>query len=370
MSPTKQDLTPSTTTGSYTVVEKEGVSPAEWNRLVESSPGGGNLLQSHEWGEFKKRLGWKPVRLTLERDGAVAGSGQFLYYNTPLVPGGMLYCPKGPWLPWDDDRAVRAFFDGVVEVAGRWGAHTVKIEPEVLSDREDVKEHLRAFGFEKFRWNVNHKATLKVDLGQSEEDIMANMKKSTRYGVRRAGKEGVEVVEDNSRAGLDQFWRMHSDMVERKDFWSRPYGYYEVLWQEMEKAGRAHLFFAEHEGVRPAAAMVFTFGHKCIYMLGVSTREKSRITPANLLQWGVMKWAKEHGVTHYDMWGVPTLDELGNEDHPLYGVYKFKAGFGGELVDFVGTLDLPVNSTRARLWDRVEPWYFRVHQRAKGDVYY
>ena len=368
MSPTKQNVGPSTT-GRCAVVENEGVSPSEWNRLVESSPGGGHLLQSYEWGELKHGLGWKPVRLTLERDGELAGSGQFLFYSTPGVPGGMLYCPKGPWLPWDDDGAVRAFLDGMVEVAERYNAHTVKIEPEVREEQQDVKEHLRAFGFEKFRWNVNHKATLTIDLSQSEEDLMKNMKKSTRYGVRRAGKEGVEVVEDNSRAALDRFWRMHGALVERKDFWSRPYSYYEALWQALEKAGRAHLFFAEHEGDRPAAAMVFTFGHKGVYMLGVSTREKSKITPANLLQWEIMKWAKENGITHYDMWGVPPLDKL-DEDHPLYGVYKFKAGFGSELVDFVGTLDLPVDRTRARLWNKVEPWYFRFHQRIKGDVYY
>ena len=370
MSTTEQNIGPSTTTGRYAVVEKEAVSPSEWNQWVETSPGGGHLLQSHEWGELKHGLGWKPVRLTLERDGELAGSGQFLFYSTPGVPGGMLYCPKGPWLPWEDDEAVRAFFDGVVEVAVRHNAHTVKIEPEVLEEQEGTKEHLWALGFEKFRWNVNHKATLVVDLSQSEEDLLANMKKSTRYGVRRAGKEGVEIVEDNSREALDQFWRMHGDMVERKDFWSRPYSYYEALWQALEKADRAHLFFAEHEGDRPAAAMVFTFGRKCVYMLGVSTREKSKITPANLLQWEIMKWAKERGITHYDMWGVPTPAERDNENHPLYGVYKFKAGFGSELVDFVGTLDLPVKNTRAKLWDKIEPWYFRFHQRIKDDVYY
>ncbi|HZY65378.1 MAG TPA: peptidoglycan bridge formation glycyltransferase FemA/FemB family protein [Rubrobacteraceae bacterium] len=368
MSPTEQNTSRSNTTGRYTAVEKEGVATSQWNQWVESSPGGGHLLQSHEWGEFKRKLGWKPVRMTLERDRSVVGAGQFLFYSTPVVPGGMLYCPKGPWLAWDDEEAVRAFFDGVVEVARHHNAHTVKIEPEVQEQQEEVK-HLRALGFQKFRWNVNHKATLVIDLTWPEEDLLANMKKSTRYGVRRAAKEGVEVVEDNSRAALDQFWRMHGEMVERKDFWSRPYSYYEALWRALEKADRAHLFFAEHEGDRPAAAMVFTFGHKCIYMLGVSTREKSKITPANLLQWEIMKWARENGITYYDMWGVPTLDKL-DENHPLYGVYKFKAGFGSELVDFVGTLDLPVKSAQAKLWDKVEPWYFRFHQRVKGDVYY
>lgn len=356
-------------TGGYTVVEKADASPDRWNAWAENAPGGANLLQSHEWGELKRQFGWKPVRLALERGGAVAGIGQFLFYSTPLVPGGMLYCAKGPWLDWDDEEAVRAFFEGVAGISEGRGVHTVKIEPEVPEDRPDLKELLWDVGFRRFRWNVNHKATIAVDLSLPEEKLMSNMKKGTRYGVRRAAREGVEVVQDNSPGALDLFWRMHGEMVERKDFWSRPYGYYVAVWRELHAAGRGHLFFAEHEGTRPAAALVYTFGRKCIYMLGVSTREKSKITPANLLQWEIMKWAKARGITYYDMWGIPKPEDL-NEDHPLYGVYKFKEGFGGEMFNFVGTLDLPVKPRWARLWDRVEPTYFRLHQRIKGDVYY
>lgn len=366
-SPTKDIRFP--VTGLYTVVEKEEISRSRWDDLVESAPDGGHLLQSEEWGGLKKDLGWEPVRLVLERDGALVGVGQFLFYSTPLVPGGMLYCPKGPWLPWHDEEAVRAFFEGVVTAAGRRGAHTIKMEPEVLESQGRVKELLWDIGFQRFRWNVNHKTTLLVDLTPSEEDLIANMKKDTRYGVRRAEREGVEVVEDNSPAGIEQFWWMHGAMVERKDFWSRPRSYYSSLWRALEEAGRAHLFFAEHEGDRLAAAIVFTFGQKALYMLGVSTREKSKTMPAYLLQWEIMKWAKRNGIVHYDMWGIPTPDKL-NKNHPLYGVYKFKAGFGSEIVDFVGTLDLPVKPKHARLWNRWEPLYFRLHQRLKGDVYY
>ncbi|MCA1729759.1 MAG: hypothetical protein LC751_10240, partial [Actinobacteria bacterium] len=62
------------------------------------SPGGGHVLQGYEWGEFKRRLGWRPIRLVLEREGEIAGLGQFLAYNTgPFVPGSLWYCTKGPW---------------------------------------------------------------------------------------------------------------------------------------------------------------------------------------------------------------------------------------------------------------------------------
>ncbi|MGB3632643.1 MAG: peptidoglycan bridge formation glycyltransferase FemA/FemB family protein [Rubrobacteraceae bacterium] len=359
----------STATGRYTVVERENISSSEWNSCVTKSPGGGHFFQSYEWGEFKKRLGWKPVRLTLERDGELVGSGQFLFYSTPGVPGGLLYCPKGPWLPWDDDAVVRAFFDGVVEVAERWGAHTVKIEPEVSSDREDVKEHLRAFGFEKFRWDLNFKTTLVVDLSPSEDEILANMRKSTRYSVRRAAREGVTVVEDNSPEAIDQFWRMIEVVIERNKFWHRPKDYVISSWQTLFDSGKANLFFAEHEGDRLAALLAVTFGHKYWYLSGASTDEKKNLNASHLLQWKIMKWAKERGATYYDMVNIPHPDEL-TEDHPMYGIYKFKAGFGGEVADFIGCYDLPIKSAPAKVWNRMEPIYYRLHQRVKGDFYY
>jgi lipid II:glycine glycyltransferase (peptidoglycan interpeptide bridge formation enzyme) len=83
-----------------------------------------------------------------------------------------------------------------------------------------------------------------------------------------------------------------------------------------------------------------------------------------------MKWAKERGFTHYDLGAVPSPNNLDDESHPLHGVYKFKVGFGSELVDFVGCWDLPVSPVRAALWNRTEPVYYRLYQRLKGDLYY
>ena len=87
------------------------------------------------------------MRLVLERDGEVVGVGQFLAYNTMPVPGVLMYCSKGPWLPWDDEEAVRAFFIGAAEVAGAAGAHTLKIEPEVPGRSADVDALLEDIGF-------------------------------------------------------------------------------------------------------------------------------------------------------------------------------------------------------------------------------
>jgi hypothetical protein len=110
-------------------------------------PGGGHVLQSYEWGEFKRTSGWRPIRLVLEReDGEVAGVGQFLAYDTgPFVPGVPLYCTKGPGCP-GTTRRPSGLLRGRTGSRQARGAHTVKIEPEVFDWEKNVRDLLGEIG--------------------------------------------------------------------------------------------------------------------------------------------------------------------------------------------------------------------------------
>lgn len=255
-------------------------------RLVGRLAGRGHVLQSHGWGDFKRGLGWRPVRLTLRQAGRVVGLGQFLKYGTPGVPGALMYCAKGPWLPWENEEAVRVFFREAREIARRHGVYTVKIEPEVLEGRACTKQLLAGIGFKKFRWDLNFKTTMLVNLDRPEEELLGGMKGKTRYNVRLAARKGVRVVEGGSPEAYGRFWRMFECTSERNGFEiRRPFGYQFAAWRAMKGAGRAHLFFAEHEGTPLAAVVVYTQGRKLWYMLGASTNERRNLMPTHLLQW-------------------------------------------------------------------------------------
>ncbi len=356
--------------GSYTMREARSVSREQWNDWLERVAGGGHIYQSFEWGEFKRRLGWKPVRLILERNATVIGIGQFLCRDTPFVPGKLMYASKGPWLRWDDKEAVVTFFRGVQTVASRERVHTIKIEPEVLEEDAQAKTLLTALGFRKFRWDLNFKTTIILDLSPREEELLANMKGKTHYNIRLAARKGVEVVEDNSPGARDCFWRMVEETAARDGFILRRKAEYQfALWQAMYDADRAHLFFAEYQGERLAGMLIYTFGRKYWYVLGASATRKRNLMPTYLLQWEVMRWAKGRNIDHYDMLGMPTPDNL-NEADPLWGVYRFKVGFGGKVSNFVGCLDLPVRRVSAKVWNSIEPTYYRIYQRLEHDVYY
>ncbi|MDP9382483.1 MAG: peptidoglycan bridge formation glycyltransferase FemA/FemB family protein [Chloroflexota bacterium] len=353
----------------YSLREARSVTQVEWDRWVEGSPGGGHILQSYEWGEFKRTQGWKPVRLVLERDGEIAGIGQFLVYDTAPIPGKLMYCTKGPWLPWEDREAVQTFFGGVRTVAEREGAHTVKIEPEVLETQADVRNHLAGMGFRKARVDLQFKTTLLVDLSPPEDELLRRMKEKTRYNIRLAGRKGVVVREDNSPEAREAMYHLLRITAERDGFELRPCEYYRSAWQAMYDNDRARLFFAEHGGERLAGILIYTFGKRYWYMHGASSNEKRNLMPTYLLQWEVMRWAKSQGITCYDMVAVLNPGEL-REDHPKYGLYRFKIGFGGEVNEFLGCLDLHVRSARAAAWHRLEPLYYRIYRKLHGGNYF
>ena len=360
------------TTAQYTVREVSDVAPSVWDGWVRNSPGGGHVLQSYAWGEFKRRYGWRPLRLVLEREGEVAGVGQFLAYNTAPVPGLLMYCSKGPWLPREDEKAVRAFFLGAADVAGKAGAHTLKIEPEVPGQSADVRALLGDIGFHEARYALNFDTTVTVDLSPPEEELLARMRKSTRYSVRKAAREGVEVVEPEDFEGAwETFYGWMEDTAERKSGFTirRPRGYLHDMMRAMREAGQGHLFFAVYEGTPLAGVFIFTFGEKYWFMHGASSTEKRSYNPNHLLQWEVMRWARRRGIRYYDMVGIPKPEDR-NEDDPYYGVYRFKIGFGGEITDFLGCLDLPIKNARAEAWYRFEPAYYRLYYKLKSNVFY
>ena len=362
----------------YAVREVRDAPSKEWDDWVENSPGGGHVLQSHAWGEFKRRLGWRPLRLLLEREGEVVGAGQFLLYNTLPVPGRLMYCTKGPWLPWDEQRAVATFFDGVRRIAERERAHTVKIEPEVFEEQTDVKQHLRALGFSNARYDLNFSTTIVMDLSPSEREILDKMSgkskkgKTTRYNINLANRKGVEVFQPQDfRWAFDTLFSWLQDLEKTKESFvnrrSREY-----LWEMMSKmhdADQGHFFFASHEGTPLSGAFVFTFGKKLWFMYGASGREKRKLQGTYLLQWEIMRWAKRRGITYCDFVGAPKA-RGDDTDDPYYGVYKFKLGFGGDVVEFLGCMDLPVSPRLAAAWYNLEPLYYRAYYKLKNNIFY
>ena len=190
-----------------------------------------------------------------------------------------------------------------------------------------------------------------VDLRHSEDELLSAMKSKWRYNVRLAERKGVE-VHLGSVDDLSLFYQMYRTTSARDEFVIRPFSYYADAWGTFVDAGLAQIFQARSQTETLAGLIVFHFGDRAWYMYGASTDRHRNLMPNHLLQWEAMRWARGQGYQFYDMWGAP---EVLDENDPMWGVYRFKEGFGGQFTSYLGAYDFPVFGSRYRLYTFLMP---------------
>ena len=303
---------------------------SRWRDFVAAHPNL-HLLQTAEWGELKSAFGWKPVRIINGDVGA-----QILFRKLPL--GFTIgYIPK---VAISDQSSVNSdqFWKEVDAVCKRH--HAIFLKLEVDAWEPEFILHLSSFIFSEH--NIQPPRTITLDITGSEDDILARMKQKTRYNVRLAEKKGVTV---RAWDDLDAFHQMMQVTGGRDDFGVHSLEYYRRAYELFHPTGMAELLVAEYEGKPLAALMVFACGRRAWYVYGASNDQERNRMPTYLLQWEALRWAKARGCEEYDLWGVPDEDEAKLEAEfesrhdGLWGVYRFKRGFGGELKRAVQAMD-------------------------------
>ncbi len=169
------------------------------------------------------------------------------------------------------------------------------------------------------------RASLRLDLTKSEDEMLAGLRKGTRYEVRRAGRAGVSVVGATTDAEIDEFLALYARLAVRKSFApeSADHMRRQVRWLLSESRGV--LLLARLDGTPLGGAVIGRSGRRCWYLWGASDRQNLDV--GHVVQWHALLWAKAHGCTEYDFGGYTP----GATSGPAW----FKAGFGGTVVRFV-----------------------------------
>ena len=324
-----------------------------WNGALARLPGA-HVLQTWEWGKTKAQTGWAARRLLFLSEGLPCAAVSFLVRRLFRLPFTVAYVPRGPALDYADAPLLEAMLTRLEDEARRARAIFVKIDPAVRADSDTgvaAQAALRRRGWLSSAEQVQFRNTMILDLAQGEDALLAAMKQKTRYNVRLAQKRGVR-VRAGSEDDLPVFYRLYAHTGERDGFLVRPYAYYETVWTTFLRAGLAHLLLAEVEGETVGGLILFRFGDTAWYFYGASADAHRERMPNYLLQWEAIRWAKAQGCRRYDFWGAP--DELDEKD-PLWGVYRFKEGFGGEFVRGLGAWDFPVSRSLYWLYTVVMP---------------
>ena len=337
----------------HTLRTTHQVSRTQWNEALARLPAA-HVLQTWEWGAFKARHGWRAVRyLWLDVDQPRAVASVLTRRPGRLLPA-VMYVPKGPALAYGDILLLEQVLAHLETIARQEQALFVKIDPDVQADSAEgnaVVETLRRRGWRASQEQIQFRNTIQIDLTRSRDELLAAMKSKWRYNTRLAMRKGV-TVRYGTAADLPLLYQMYAETAARDGFVIRLEDYYRDAWATFIETGLAQPLIAEVKGEPVAMVIIYQFAGRAWYMVGASRAVHREKMPNHLLQWEAMQWAREWGYTIYDMWGAP---DVLDESDPLWGVYRFKQGFGGEFVTRIGAWDFPASHLGSWLYANMIP---------------
>jgi lipid II:glycine glycyltransferase (peptidoglycan interpeptide bridge formation enzyme) len=211
--------------------------------------------------------------------------------------------------------------------------------------------------------------TAVLDITQTQDDLLANMKSKWRYNIKLSERKGV-MIERCGSESIDIFYDLFKETAARDSIATHAKSYYKSLLElseglENKNDSKVILYIAfdssnDQKRGEPLAGIIVLHvkGGESIYLYGASSNKKRNLMPAYLLQWTAIVDAKEFGCKTYDFYGISPTDD---ENHPMHGLWRFKTGFGGKNIHRLGSVDVPM-SWLYYVYIKIEKfraWYYK-----------
>ncbi|MBN2105452.1 peptidoglycan bridge formation glycyltransferase FemA/FemB family protein [bacterium] len=349
--------------------------PGRWNRMVSDCPDA-HIMQTWDWGMYKSHLGWQPYRLAVQDDGRNFAGAQILLKTLPLTGWRIGYIPKGPLISLKENRLWESMCEGFRTLGQQNNIVVIRSEPNYVNHPQ-VREQLSRFGFRQTVQTNQPRCTFFVDLSEGENDVFAQLNRNVRRLINKAEREGV-TVEESDDQGVRIFYQQLLETSRRKRIPLQSQSFYQEAFRAFAQDGHVKLFLARFQDQAVSSLMVF-FYQKCSMHLWAGNSGLGLQSNASyLLHWTAMKTAMARGCTLCDLWGIPDdiagIVERGEtvsrkRCDGLWGVYRFKEGFGGQIRCFVGTYDFVLRPglywmmqrlmSGQQTMDRVSNWLYR-----------
>ena len=288
-----------------------------------------NFLQSPEYGKMNELLGDKVITSDF------GGVGHALMIVRNAKRGRYLEIPCGPLTDWSSKKSVNAVFDEIKKVGKDEKCVFVRIRPQLENSEKNLKL-LSDLGLKKSPMHLAAEHTVMLDLKKSEDELLADMRRQTRYEVRRAEKFGITVEKSDSEEIFKEFHKIQAATAKRQGF--VPPNLKTLLAEKEAFKGNIVIYVAKTEDKKPIAyGMVIKGGKEGDYYEAASTDLNRKLPGAYALLWQAMKDLKVEGYERFNLWGIAPPNQ---PNHRYAGVTTFKTGFGGEVIEYVPAHDL------------------------------
>lgn len=335
------------------IVVKKVKNSKTWDNFAQKfSPN--NFLSSWHWSDFNDRMGDKTLHLGIYENGKLVGICPVT--KTISKKGNFLLAQAGPLFLKKDRKYLKAFIDHLKVLAHEGNFKYVRIRP-LDEDTKQNKKALKQLGLVGAPVRVPAEVTWILDLTKSEEEILNNMRKTTRYLIKKALKDGVEVRVSKKISDLNIFHKLEEHTVEKHKFHPFSKKYVRTQFEIFKRSNDALIFLAKHKGKIHSTAVITFYGDTAFYNHGASVDTKVPVSYA--IQWAAILEAKKRNKKYYNFWGGIAPEN--QPSHPWRGITLFKTGFGGFKHETIHAHDLPTS----KLYKPIA-LYEKIRYRLKG----
>lgn len=321
------------------IKKREVTEQKDWEAFIAQHPEA-NFLHSWLWAEFHKALGHKVIQTGFYDGEELVGVMLMIIENARRGRHGIV--PAGPILDWSNKQLVGAAFDAMKQLGAQEKCVFIRVRPQLEVSQAEAAQ-FKNYGFKSAPMHLHAELTWQLDLTQSEDEILANMRKKTRYEVRQVEKQGISVKTTQDPEAINQFYDIQVETAQRQKFVPFSKKFLKEQFKIFARDDKALLFEAYKEGKLLAQAFIIFYGQEAAYHYGTSTDDNRNLPGAYALQWAAIKEAKKRGIKRYNFWGVTKPEQT---EHRFYGVSIFKRGFGGFEVEYLHAQDLVISKSK------------------------
>jgi lipid II:glycine glycyltransferase (peptidoglycan interpeptide bridge formation enzyme) len=325
---------------------------SEYDKLVK------HPVQTWEWGDFQIKEGHKVYRLGVFDNDKMISGYSVSFHKIPHTNYSVGTILRGPNIDQD-------MLTNITKIAADENAVFVKFEPDVFQKTFDSANtpstQTESINFPDLEISPKvafYPYSYIIDLTKSEDGLLTVMHPKTRYNIKIANRYGVKVEENSTDAGFEIYLKLLFDTTKRQGFYLHTENYHRQLWKTLKSTGIPHIWLASFQNKVLSAFMLFTLKDRLFYPYGASVDLNREVMAPTLLMWECIKYGRSLGLKSFDMWG--SLGPDAKESDPGFGFHRFKQGFGGQLVQFVGTYDLVINPTLYRIYNLIDKYRWKL----------
>lgn len=315
------------------------VDPVGWEKFVVSRPES-NFLQSYYHGQTHEDLDKKVHYLGIFEGQALVGVALGIVEDARR--GRYLSIPGGPLMNWKNQSLVKSFFEQISKIAEEDKCIFVRLRPQI-EDTEENRQTMKENHLKPSPMHLTAEHTLQLDLNQGPDAILSQMRKTTRYEIRRAEKLGVKVVSTADTKAVKEFYDVQIQTAKRQKFVPFSFPLIRSEFSCFTNHNQALLYKAVLGSKALAYALIIHYPTESSYHFGASTQEGRRLPGAYALLWQAIQDAQKLAIPRFNFWGIVDKDLT---NHRFYGVSVFKRGFGGQEIKYIPAHDLVISSLK------------------------